>query len=267
MKSESILRSDVLDIIFENRNKAYGAYVLRKQYNKRLTEAVFVMMGFVLVFAVLQAFKRTTTDHPFLPVMEGPPEMSIAPVPKPQEIAHLTSTSSTHNSAERPPQIVKADSVIQTKEEPLSIVKGLDLPFGPPSEGPGAGKGSPGGTGDSVTTKVIEKVKPFVDKTQIVDHWDISPEYPGGINALLKFLKSNLHSPDELEAETQVKVRFVVNYDGTLMRFDVVQSGGEVFDNEVIRVLKRMPRWIPGKSNGDNVAVWYTVPVRFIPTE
>ena len=60
-----------------------------------------------------------------------------------------------------------------------------------------------------------------------------------------------------------VKVKFVVNYNGRLEAFNVLESGGYIFDNEVLRVLRKMPLWIPGKSNGENVSVYYTVPVKF----
>ena len=78
-------------------------------------------------------------------------------------------------------------------------------------------------------------------------------------------LKENLHAPESIEEgdEIEVKVKFVVNYNGDLQKFDVVKSGGKEFDNEVIRVLKKMPSWIPGESNGENVAVYYIIPVKF----
>ena len=93
---------------------------------------------------------------------------------------------------------------------------------------------------------------------------EIMPQYPGGIKALLDFLKKNLRSPEDIEGEeVSVKVKFVVNYDGKPESFDVIKSGGIAFDNEVMRVLKKMPLWIPGKSNGENVSVYYVVPVKF----
>ena len=61
-----------------------------------------------------------------------------------------------------------------------------------------------------------------------------------------------------------VKIRFIVNADGSISGFDVIESGGDDFDKEVIRVLKKMPHWIPGKSNGHDVSVYYEVPVKFV---
>lgn len=91
------------------------------------------------------------------------------------------------------------------------------------------------------------------------------PQYPGGVKALLDFLKKNLHAPQDVEEgdEVLVKVKFVVDYNGKMESFNIIKSGGDEFDNEVIRVLKKMPLWIPGKSNGENVSVYYVVPVKF----
>jgi protein TonB len=61
-----------------------------------------------------------------------------------------------------------------------------------------------------------------------------------------------------------VKMKFVVGYDGKLKGFETIQDGGEDFNKEVLRVLKKMPEWEPGKSNGQNVSVYYTIPVKFV---
>jgi len=86
------------------------------------------------------------------------------------------------------------------------------------------------------------------------------------MDALRRFLQRNLTNPKEMEEgeEVNVKIKFVVGYDGRLQSFITVQDGGEEFNKEVIRVLKKMPMWEPGKSNGQNVAVYYTIPVKFV---
>jgi protein TonB len=82
-------------------------------------------------------------------------------------------------------------------------------------------------------------------------------------------LERNLSNPTEItEGEMiAVHVRFVVGYDGRLQKFIIVKDGGAIFNNEVLRVLKKMPQWIPGKSNGKNVAVYFTIPVKFVPAD
>ncbi|MGE5107119.1 MAG: energy transducer TonB [Sphingobacteriales bacterium] len=94
---------------------------------------------------------------------------------------------------------------------------------------------------------------------------DVSPSFPGGMEALQNFLRKHLRTPDELEAgqRASVKVKFIVGYEGEIYGYEVVQTGGDAFDAEVIRVLKKMPKWIPGIYKGQNVSVYYVIPVKF----
>jgi protein TonB len=96
------------------------------------------------------------------------------------------------------------------------------------------------------------------------------PEFPGGVPALRKFLERNLQNPEDIEngENISVKIKFIVGYDGKLKGFETVQDGGKAFNNEVIRVLKKMPDWNPGKSkDGQNVSVYYVIPVQFRASE
>jgi protein TonB len=90
-------------------------------------------------------------------------------------------------------------------------------------------------------------------------------EFPGGMAAWLNFLNRNLRVPDELQAGEQKKVvvRFLVSEEGNISKFEIVQSAGRVFDNEVIRVLKKMPKWKPAQQNGQNISVAFMQPVIF----
>ena len=109
---------------------------------------------------------------------------------------------------------------------------------------------------------------PAIDKTTPMDAdaVDIRPSFPGGMDALKKFLEKHLQNPYDLEnGETvNVHIRFVVGYDGKLQGFATIEDGGEMYNKEVIRVLKKMPDWLPGKAKGENVSVYYTIPVKFV---
>ncbi len=91
------------------------------------------------------------------------------------------------------------------------------------------------------------------------------PSFPGGTEALLNFLRRHLDNPEPMNSgeSVTVKARFVVGYDGKLQGFRIIQDGGDVFNKEVMRVLKKMPDWVPGKAKGENVSVYYTIPVKF----
>ena len=122
------------------------------------------------------------------------------------------------------------------------------------------------GTGTGINVETAKPEEPVVDILKPMEVAEIMPQYPGGMAALRRFLERNLSNPRELESGEliSVKIKFVVGYDGKLKAFDVLQSGGEEFNAEVIKVLKKMPEWIPGKSKGQNVSVYYTIPVKFM---
>lgn len=92
------------------------------------------------------------------------------------------------------------------------------------------------------------------------------PEFPGGITELLKFITANLQYPQELKDSTiegKVIIQFVIKEDGTLEQYKVARGIHPLLDAEAIRVVKLMPKWIPGKQRGKPVPVWYTLPVNF----
>jgi len=92
------------------------------------------------------------------------------------------------------------------------------------------------------------------------------PQFPGGAAAWATFLSRNLQAPETLEPgeKKTVLVKFLVSEEGIVTQFEVVQSGGAAFDAEVIRVLKKMPKWKPALKNSVPVAVSFTQPVTFI---
>lgn len=265
MKPATILQSDILDIIFENRNKEYGAYFLRRYYNSRLAMALLIMLSFVILFSLAQIFVNKDSEKVEkifkmkdyeLSNFEPKTKAIIIPV-KPRAKGKVLKAHE-----ETTPEIVddKKINKITASISPTgaSNLISQDEPIG--FEGSG---------GVNKTFAAPENVVPVSEKKEkkpeIYSFAEVMPQYPGGLKALLAFLKKNLKAPDEVEAgnEITVKVKFVVNFDGQLESFNVIQSGGEVFDKEVLRVLKKMPLWIPGKSKGENVSVYFIVPVRF----
>ena len=98
---------------------------------------------------------------------------------------------------------------------------------------------------------------------------DVMPEFPGGVQAMMEFMKNNLRYPEELRAkgtQGRVVVQFVVNKDGSLSDVNVIRKLDPLMDAEALRVINAMPRWKPGMQDGKPVAVKYTVPVLFANT-
>jgi len=102
------------------------------------------------------------------------------------------------------------------------------------------------------------------EKTQIYTQVDVMPSFPGGETALMKFLTDNLTYPinaADQGIQGRVILRFVVNSDGSISDVEVMRSIEKSCDNEAIRVIKLMPKWIPGKLGGVNVPVYYKLPI------
>ena len=95
---------------------------------------------------------------------------------------------------------------------------------------------------------------------------EVAPEFPGGINALVKFISDNLKYPTvckEQKIQGKVLVKFTVKSDGSISNIRVTKSVDPYLDKEAVRVVKSMPRWIPGTQDGKPVNVEYTLPITF----
>ena len=278
MNSNFILKSDILDIIFEKRNKEYGAYDLRKFYPNRLKLALGVMFIIAIVFSAFTLIPKKVNDviiKDNMPetVMTKVHEIPKEPVKKPEikqtetkpqmKLQTPVAQKAFTNNLTIVANNVKTDSIVTLlPTDVISTVNVVNVNPGPFLVTPV--KTAPGTGGP-------EKVTPKLDKSMPMDinAVDVPPTYPGGMDALRKFLEKNLRTPQDLESGETVSVRmkFVVNYNGKLQSFVTVLDGGEAYNNEVIRVLKKMPDWQPGKAKGENVSVYYTIPVKFVITD
>ena len=264
MKAELILQSDVLDIVFENKNKSYGAYELRKQYRRRLFKSVSITIAVVILFASLMSWKipRKKGGIAFLPDDVTLHEYAIKKVePKTTEPKKQPSPQHPEQKQFTAPIIIKTDSTNVPDQKSLdkSVIStinkagseaGIDDVTPPPSE--------TSGNGNAVAAKEIkeEEVIPIYDA-------QVMPQYPGGIDALKKFIQRNTQQPDDLE-EGQ---RFVVDANGNITHIAIEQKGRKDLDMEVMKVIKKMPQWIPGKQNGRSVPVYFRLPITFMPQE
>ncbi|MCX6318061.1 MAG: energy transducer TonB [Bacteroidetes bacterium] len=279
MTHKEIAQARLLDILFENRNKEYGAYALRQGYNKRMLIALGAGVSVIALFVLFKSFSGSSTAGSNEPERKAmvireyvmPPDKPKEPekpkeTPKPKtpvkaqaipKVATVQFTSPpkiTDNVKNpMPPVDVLPDKKIGTINTPGTPDSGLaKIPVRVPENGGGTGKNA-GPSQPEPAFTVQEK----------------DPEFPGGPEALKKFLSRYLNTPSELESgETKVvRVRFKVDKDGSVNAFEIMTSGGGEFDNEVLRVCKKMPRWIPAIQNGTHVPVSYVLPVTFIGLE
>ena len=269
MTTNEILQANLLDILFDNRNKDYGAYALRRGYNHRLLTATFGALSAAFLVFIMMSLGRKNLVEPVQISESGPiviHQLDFPPKPQPPKPTTISKPAPKMASVKSVSEIVITDDSKMTKTEMPDIeelagkeISNINSP-GLPSDGKmQATETTNTSNENSVTQKEESKFK--IDERE--------PEFPGGQEALIRFLRNNLNTPDDLQAgETKmVHVRFLVGADGLVSKLEIVQSGGTEFDEEVIRVCKKMPRWKPAFQNGSNVAVSYILPVTFIGVE
>lgn len=269
MTSHEILKADLLDILFDNRNKQYGAYVLRRQYNSRLAMALGIALSTILfLFFFLEP---GGTDGNYAPgekadihLIEIPPirpKIPVPPVkPTPPAPAKVAQSSLTRNlNMVQNPDPEKALKPVE--EIRLTAISSNNVPGSLAQEIQSVPQLLPTNSAGLNENKEEDR-SGFVPLEK-------GPEFPGGQQAWANFLNRYLRTPEDLEPgeKKMVLISFFVDADGSVTGFKVVRSGGNVFDNEVIRVLKKMPKWKPAIQNGQPVAVPFTQPVTFVGLE
>lgn len=275
MNAKDILQASLLDLIFENRNKNYGAYTLRKYYPQRLLKAFLLMTAFVMTVVIglqLMPSKTSLTIRELIiePTYVLPPVEKVKPlqakpnrnVQRSQEIKQRQPAANVQlNNAAKNLLADKIEFNATTQSKINSSLLPAALPgSGLPTTG-GTGQGD-GLEGEAPNGQAGDTATHHAGPVEFAEQM---PEFAGGRDALYKFLASNLKSPYELDEgeERLVRVRFVVGLTGDLEDYEVLQSGGRAFDKEVVRVLKKMPAWKPGKSRNKAVAVYFILPVTF----
>ena len=266
MTSHEILHSSMLDILFENRNKQYGAYALRKFYASRMGVALAISFSSVLLLLFLFVLPSSNTSPAtILPEDKGvklisvvipeepiQPELPAAkPQPAPQKamVDHKTYAIVPDDEVKEP---------LPTIDDMRNAVIGNANIVGLPDDNLPTPTVPSHGDGDAAVSNT-EPDKPVFDPVEK------QPEFPGGVEAWRNFLSRYLQAPDELAAGERrtVLVRFMVSATGEVANLEIVQSAGTSFDREVLRVMKRMPKWTPAVQNGHHIAVSFVQPVTF----
>lgn len=264
MTNKEILQADMLDILFEHRNKLYGAYALRKTYDRRLGIALSAALLTVLISLAVSFLKKNNE-------VNGPAKNDPGMIIKTIEIEKEKEPEKPKEKIK--PQVATRDFqkivVVEDDKADSVIVEIRDL------ENNAIGNKNVDGDKPKDDTKAVtitdngdgEKQK---ENTELKpDLPSYPPKFPGGSAAWLAFLQRYLQAPESLEPgqKVEVLVRFWIDIDGSVSRPEVIKSGGSSFDKEVLRVLKKMPKWEPAMQYGNHVAVAYTQPVIFMGVE
>ncbi|MEQ1747107.1 MAG: TonB family protein [Saprospiraceae bacterium] len=265
-------RADLLDIVFANRNRAYGAYQLRRTYPDALARALgggfFLIATFFAAVHLLAASKDAHPDDPegTIITFDRKPTFESKPLPKP--VLSKPAAPARRTLAFLPPIVAPDDNVPEVADLPTqedlaktSAEVGAKTQDGT-TDGPpdltnliptGTGSGTGSGGGDDETVYDMGGVhKP--------------PYFPGGEKELLEYIAKHIKYPAaarESGITGPVVVSFVVNTDGSASDIAVLKDPGGGCGKEVIRVVSSMPKWVPGESNGHPVRVRFYLPVRF----
>lgn len=255
----------MLDMVFENRNKEYGAYVLRRDYDKQMMRAmgitvtsILLIIGGVFVGNKLKAENRPKDENviicPIAPV-DVKMEKVIEP-PKPPKNETLAKRT-IKDPEMRVVANEQGQDSIPTVEDLHNAEAGLTTNLN--------GNDHMGIDGGQGTVASLEPVEPVfvVEQPKVHIFAEVMPEFPGGETALMKFLAKNTEYPDreqQLEIEGRAFVKFVVNEDGSVSSATVQRSDSPGFGKEAMRVVAKLPNFKPGMQQGRNVKVQYVLP-------
>ncbi|MBN9298864.1 MAG: energy transducer TonB [Filimonas sp.] len=262
MNANNIPSADILDIIFEGKNKSYGAYDLRKTYNKRVVLALSGTIAFCLLFFLSMAFenrKKATVEMPLVKdiILVSQPQKEKPPVEIPKEQPQQQQIQQTIRVTVpviAPDEEVTPEDQIKTVDEMENIKIGVaDTPgekgdlVGPPTpetKGTGLGCGMKANEG-------LPNGNGFIPVQK-------EATFPGGLSEWRKFLERNLNSsvPVDNGAPTNtytVLVSFVVDSEGNVSEIKAENDPGFGTAQEAIRVIKKSKKWIPALQNGKYV--------------
>lgn len=261
------------DIVFEGRNKSYGAYQMRKVYNDYIIRsfgiASVIMALFLLGPVIAEALKpedELVEEEIITPIelkkLEEPPPIDPKTPPPPPMPAAPPPPAVTQIRF-IPPEIAPDEKVVEDppKQEQLKEAVASDkTQEGDPNADPNqlVIEGEIGGTG----TGVVAEPEP----EEIFTIVEQQPTFPGGEAEMIKYIQKNTKYPyaaQKAEVQGTVYLQFVVNPDGRLSDFQVVRGQGFGLDEEALRVAKTMPNWAPGKMGGRAVKVRVSIPVKF----
>ncbi len=262
MDTNKMLEADYLDIIFDNRNKKYGGYELRKNYSKRVRKGIGFLglgLGALISFSFINTEKAkdaivtipTTTILTEVDltkkILPPPPKVETLPPPAAAKTKTLTPPVITDNDIKPDEHMTEAKDLVDAHVGLHNVDTGSNE----------LGTDRPGtGTAKAVVINTPEK-------TTLPTFIDQMPEYAGN---LMSYLSKNINYPPnarEANVEGRVAVQFVVAEDGAISNVKVVRGIGNGCDEEAMRVIRAMPKWKPGKNNGIPTKVLFTQVIVF----
>jgi len=274
MSKIDLIDNGWVDLVFEGKNQAYGAYQLRKNTGARNLKAMITMfIGFAIIAAIVVAkvsfdnymASRNAAIETDVELQNLAEKKEIKQEKKDEdpgmekiEIERVKSSVAFTVPEIKKDEEVKEDQEMKSQEDLAETNTAI-------------GAFTVEGNDETaevkhVEEKIAEPEPVKEEETKVFDVVEQMPSFPGGPSALMQYLSSNIKYPvvaEENGVQGRVVCTFVVERDGSITDVRVIKSVDPSLDKEAVRVVKGMPRWIPGKQNGSAVRVKYTVPVTF----
>ncbi|MBO5053679.1 MAG: energy transducer TonB [Muribaculaceae bacterium] len=269
------------DLIFEGKNKEFGAYTLRSESPKRHSIAIIVILALLaipVIYIILSMFLRVFDKAQEADVNAANQQKAVTLSEEEMEEEEVEDIPFEEPEVEEEPQIEEEVTATQAVTEILIVeevdkdkeVKVVDM-TDTRQVGAEDVKGVEDATKEAVKTEVLpEAPKPVEVKK---DEGPVSmavveqkPSFPGGDAAMYSWLSQNIVYPAAASEEGisgKVTVQFIVEKDGRVSHVHVVRGKHPALDAEALRVVKKMPKWTPGRNNGQPVRVTYNLPVTF----
>ena len=271
MEANKILSADVLDILFENRNKEYGAYELRKTYNRRIVRALIITAS-IAILALLGSFlasamkdsndKKIKTNE--MTIQDIKQEEKKPPPPPPPPPPPKADPPKVEMKQFTPP-VIKKDEEVQKPPPPQEELKEVKIAEINQEGIKDIGIAAPVQIDEG---KQIIEVKKVEDENKIFDKVEIEASFPGGDSKWRRYLEQNCNGQVATdngapEGTYTTIVQFVVDKEGNISDVKAMTNHGYGMEGEAMRVIKKGPKWTPAVQNGRQVKAYRKQPITF----
>lgn len=267
MSKLSIYESGWLNLVFEGKNKQYGAYQLRQESPRTTLFAFILGLLCVSVFALVMLLVSSNNAA----AMPANPDVldriikidNLRPSHPPAKLPSVPVKKTEPLKATDPKKPLANPVVVSQNPDDIETKK---TPATTTETGTATGTTTPaatgGETGPATTTPIPTVPAPTPTGPETAVTVDVMPEFPGGIKKFLTYVGNNFEKP-EIDETVTILMSFVIEKDGSMTDIKVLRNPGYGLDKEAIRVLKaQKTKWKPGIKNGQPVRVLYTLPIR-----
>ena len=273
MENERLLKSSMDDIVFEGRNQTYGAFRLRRLYDKHMSRAM--ISGIIFFLLVISSPQIIRAVKGLLPAPKDDLVMKEVTLAEPPPIDPKKPPPPPPPKVEPPPikdqikfvpPVVKKDEEVKEEEPPPPTIEEIkDKEIATETK-----EGDENGVDASLTEPDAPPAPPVLEEPKEEEPFtyvEQMPTFPDGTEAMYKYIYEKIKYPAiarENGISGQVIVQFVVSKEGDIQKAKVVRGIGGGCNEEALRVVNGMPKWKPGKHNGRAVPVTFTLPIKFV---